>query len=64
MPYLGATAPYNYDIAKCLVQVIQKLGKNKKHLGHHDNLLAWELELFDRIAQDDLGETVRIYLSK
>ena len=33
-----------------------------KYLGHDDKLIARKLELLDSVAQDDLGETVRIHL--
>ena len=32
------------------------------HLGHYDKLIAWKLELLDRVAQNDLGESVRVHL--
>ena len=32
------------------------------YLGHDDKLLARKLELPDGVTQDDLGETVRVYL--
>ena len=33
-----------------------------KYLGHDNELVARELELLDGVAQDDLGETVRVHL--
>ena len=34
-----------------------------EYLGHDDKLIAWKLELLDRVAQDDLGKTIGIDLS-
>ena len=34
----------------------------RKYLGHDNELVARELEFLDGIAQDDLGETVRVHL--
>lgn len=33
-------------------------------LGHDNNLFTRQVQLLDRIAQDDLGETVRVDLSR
>ena len=32
------------------------------YLRHDDKLIAWKLELLDRVAQNDLGESVRVHL--
>jgi len=35
----------------------------KCHLRHHDDLISRQLELFDRLAEYNLGESVRVHLA-
>ena len=40
----------------------EELVQRYRYLGHDDKLLARKLELLDCVAQDDLGETIRVHL--
>jgi hypothetical protein len=47
-----------------LVSMLSLRKEMKTYLGHDDDLLAREVMLFDSLAEDNFGETIRVYVGR